>query len=162
MNIRFLYPTTLICGLCIVTSGYGEVKVTNQPSPEVKEKSMTTNKSTSGLSWIVLQKPADGAKKPKKGNRVTVHYTGWLYDATAPDNKGDKFDSSIDRGQSFQFTIGIGQVIKGWDEGVALMAVGERRRLIIPADIAYGSRAVGGKIPANAILVFDVELIAVD
>ena len=95
------------------------------------------------------------------GNRVTVHYTGWLYDAAAKDNKGKKFDSSRDRSDPFTFGLGAGQVIRGWDEGVAGMKVGGQRTLIIPAAMGYGSRGAGGVIPPNATLVFDVELLGV-
>ena len=94
---------------------------------------------------------------PKKGQRCVMHYTGWLY---SNGSKGAKFDSSHDRGQPFEFVIGVGQVIKGWDEGVASMQVGGKRTLIIPPDLGYGARGAGGVIPPNATLMFDVELLA--
>lgn len=94
----------------------------------------------------------------KSGQTVSVHYTGWLYENNA---KGKKFDSSVDRGQPFQFALGAGMVIKGWDEGVAGMKVGGKRMLIIPSDLGYGARGAGGVIPPNATLVFDVELLDV-
>ncbi len=93
---------------------------------------------------------------PKTGQRCTMHYTGWLYKDGV---KGAKFDSSVDRGQPFDFVIGVGQVIKGWDEGVASMKVGGKRTLIIPAELGYGARGAGGVIPPNATLMFDVELL---
>jgi FKBP-type peptidyl-prolyl cis-trans isomerase FkpA len=93
------------------------------------------------------------------GHVVKVHYTGWLYDATAPQKKGAKFDSSVDRGTPFTFPLGSGRVIKGWDQGVVGMKIGGQRTLIIPAHLAYGSRGAGDSIPPNAVLVFDVELL---
>jgi FKBP-type peptidyl-prolyl cis-trans isomerase FkpA len=95
------------------------------------------------------------------GRRVTVHYTGWLYDTGAPDNKGKKFDSSRDRSEPFTFRLGGGEVIRGWDEGVAGMKVGGRRTLTIPSDYGYGASGAGGVIPPNATLLFDVELLDV-
>ena len=95
------------------------------------------------------------------GMQVSVHYTGWLYDQSAADNKGKKFDSSRDRGQPFQFPLGGGRVIKGWDQGVAGMKVGGQRTLVIPPSLGYGSRGAGGVIPPNATLIFDVELLDV-
>jgi FKBP-type peptidyl-prolyl cis-trans isomerase FkpA len=96
------------------------------------------------------------------GSDVSVHYTGWLHDPAAPDLKGKKFDSSVDRGQVFEFPLGGGRVIKGWDEGFAGMKVGGKRTLIIPAEMGYGARGAGGVIPPNATLVFDVELLGVN
>ena len=97
-------------------------------------------------------------KEAVAGNEVDVHYTGWLFDENAPDNKGQKFDSSLDRGQLFSFPLGAGHVIKGWDQGVQGMKIGGKRTLIIPSEMGYGARGAGGVIPPNATLVFDVEL----
>jgi FKBP-type peptidyl-prolyl cis-trans isomerase len=102
-------------------------------------------------------KTGDGATATP-GNKVSVHYTGWLYNNGA---KGAKFDSSVDRGQPFQFTLGAHQVIAGWDEGVAGMKVSGKRTLIIPPELGYGARGAGGVIPPNATLMFDVELLGV-
>ena len=96
--------------------------------------------------------------QPKAGQSVQVHYTGWLDQGG---KKGAKFDSSRDRGQPFSFTIGQGQVIQGWDEGVASMKVGGKRTLVIPASLGYGARGAGGVIPPGATLIFDVELLGV-
>ena len=95
------------------------------------------------------------------GKLVSVHYTGWLYDAAAPDHHGKKFDSSRDRSEPFEFPLGAGRVIAGWDQGVAGMKVGGQRTLVIPASMGYGARGAGGVIPPNATLVFDVELLGV-
>ena len=102
-------------------------------------------------------KIGDGATA-KAGNKVSVNYTGWLYDNGA---KGKKFDSSLDRGQPFQVTLGAHQVIAGWDEGVAGMKVGGKRTLIIPPELGYGASGAGGAIPPNATLMFDVDLLQV-
>ena len=108
--------------------------------------------TTSGLQ---IEKLAEGTgAMPKTGDRVTVHYTGWL-------TNGSKFDSSVDRGQPFVFTIGRGQVIGGWDQGVATMKVGDKVRLTIPPELGYGARGAGGVIPPNATLIFEVELLGV-
>jgi len=109
---------------------------------------------------MIDRKVGDGALA-ENGSPVAVHYTGYLWDAAAADNKGKKFDSSIDRKIPFGFIIGAGRVIKGWDEGVAGMKVGGQRTLIIPPDKGYGERGAGGAIPPNATLVFDVELMSV-
>ncbi|KKP35928.1 MAG: Peptidyl-prolyl cis-trans isomerase [candidate division TM6 bacterium GW2011_GWF2_32_72] len=119
-----------------------------------KEKEMIQT-TASGLKFEILQAAPKDAKKPLPKQIVTVHYTGWLDDNGKP---GKKFDSSVDRGEKFQFPIGVGMVIKGWDEGVLDMQLGEKRRLIIPANLGYGSRGAGAIIPPNATLIFDVEL----
>lgn len=95
------------------------------------------------------------------GHNISVHYTGWLYDENAPEHKGQKFDSSRDRGQPFDFPLGAERVIKGWDQGFAGMKVGGQRTLLIPPDMGYGAQGAGGVIPPNATLVFDVELLGV-
>jgi FKBP-type peptidyl-prolyl cis-trans isomerase FkpA len=93
------------------------------------------------------------------GDLASVHYTGWLYDPNAPDGRGKKFDSSVDRGQQFQFPLGAGRVIRGWDEGVAGMLIGEKRELKIAPELGYGSRGAGSAIPPGATLLFEVELL---
>ncbi len=96
--------------------------------------------------------------QPNRGQTCIMHYTGWLWENGA---KGKKFDSSVDRGQPFEFPLGAGRVIKGWDEGVASMNIGGKRSLLIPAELGYGARGAGGVIPPNATLLFEVELLGV-
>ncbi|BBI98356.1 hypothetical protein FGKAn22_00490 [Ferrigenium kumadai] len=116
-----------------------------------------------GMSELIKNdvKAGEGAEA-KAGRTVSVHYTGWLYDEAAPDHKGAKFDSSRDRGMPFEFPLGAGHVIKGWDAGVEGMKVGGQRTLVIPPQLGYGARGAGGVIPPNATLVFDVELLGVN
>ena len=112
-----------------------------------------------GVELVKIEQKAGDGATATAGQRVSVHYTGWLYDASTADQKGKKFDSSRDRNEPFSFKLGAGQVIRGWDEGVAGMKIGGQRTLIIPPDMGYGSRGAGGVIPPNATLVFDVELL---
>jgi FKBP-type peptidyl-prolyl cis-trans isomerase len=110
----------------------------------------------SGLQ--IIDTKAGTGPSPRTGQTCVMHYTGWLYENGA---KGKKFDSSVDRGEPFEFKIGTRQVIAGWDEGVASMKVGGKRTLIIPAALGYGAQGAGGVIPPNATLMFDVELLGV-
>jgi peptidylprolyl isomerase len=116
-----------------------------------------THSGSAKLEYIILEQGS--GESPKTGNIVTVHYTGWL---DVDGHKGAKFDSSVDRGTPFEFQINVGDVIKGWDEGVMTMKIGERRLLYIPAALGYGAYGAGrGLIPANANLIFEVELISI-
>lgn len=129
--------------------------VVTQNNTQIASKNMYAEDAIttpSGLKYIDIEE-GTGAT-PQKGQKVTVHYIGTLED-------GSEFDSSVGRNRPFDFNIGVGQVIKGWDEGVASMKVGGKRRLIIPSELGYGSRGAGGVIPPNATLIFDVELLKV-
>lgn len=118
----------------------------------------TATSPTANVPYSQTDLSAGSGAQAAAGNRATVAYTGWLYDASRTDNKGSQFDSS----NSFAFTIGLGQVIKGWDQGVPGMRVGGQRRLVLPPELAYGSSgAGGGVIPPNATLVFDITLLSV-
>jgi FKBP-type peptidyl-prolyl cis-trans isomerase len=119
----------------------------------VQENAKTTK---SGLKYVDIK--VGTGEEAIKGANVTVHYTGWLY---VNGKRGTKFDSSVDRGEPFNFALGAGQVIKGWDEGVSGMRVGGKRELFIPPDLGYGARGAGGVIPPNATLDFEVELLKV-
>lgn len=123
-----------------------------------KEK---TAMSASVTDLVKTDKVIGTGREAEPGINVTVHYTGWLYDPSKPDGHGEKFDSSVDRNDPFVFYLGGGQVIQGWDQGVAGMKVGGKRTLIIPASMAYGQRGAGGVIPPNATLIFDVELLSI-
>jgi peptidylprolyl isomerase len=137
----------------IAATGIVTVGASVPAAAQTERKIMTT---PSGLQ-ITDIKVGTGAT-PKPGQICVMHYTGWLYENG---QKGKKFDSSVDRKEPFEFTIGQGQVIKGWDEGVATMKVGGQRTLIIPPELGYGARGAGGVIPPNATLMFDVELLDV-
>ena len=125
-------------------------------STTAQSQGSTPMTTASGLQ-ITDSTTGTGAS-PNTGQTCVMHYTGWLYENG---KKGNKFDSSLDRGQPFAFKIGVGQVIKGWDEGVASMKVGGKRSLIIPPQLGYGARGAGGVIPPNATLLFEVELLEV-
>ena len=100
-------------------------------------------------------------REAEKGLTITVHYSGWIYDENEDDKKGNKFDSSKDRNEPFTFVLGVGQVIKGWDDGFTGMKIGGTRTIIIPSEMGYGSRGAGSVIPPNADLIFDVELLGI-
>jgi len=111
---------------------------------------------TAGLSGKIIKNGYGRAAEA--GDMVDVHYTGWLFDAAAADNRGDKFDSSVDRGELFSFPLGAGRVIQGWDQGVVGMLIGEKRELTISPEMGYGDRGAGNVIPPGATLIFEVEL----
>ncbi len=154
--MRAFLPASAVAAFALVTALAGVCAVIAPTSAAAQAAGATTTTS-SGLK-ITDSKVGTGAT-PKPGQICVMHYTGWLYEGGA---KGKKFDSSLDRGQPFEFPIGQHRVISGWDEGVATMKIGGKRTLIIPPELGYGARgAGGGVIPPNATLIFDVELLDV-
>jgi FKBP-type peptidyl-prolyl cis-trans isomerase FkpA len=151
MKKRMLYLSLVLLS---VTGIFSTLARPEQAAPKMETVGMTE------LIKIDVKLGTGDIATP--GKNVTVHYTGWLYDASAPDHHGKKFDSSRDRNEPFVFPLGSGRVIAGWDQGVAGMKVGGQRTLIIPANLGYGARGAGGVIPPNATLVFDVELLGVN
>ncbi|MEQ8206111.1 MAG: FKBP-type peptidyl-prolyl cis-trans isomerase [Woeseia sp.] len=147
----FKLSTFVMASMLLAACGGNEQEVANQVTPTAG-----TSEEVAGLTVRVLR-AGDGATATA-GQIAVVHYTGWLYDPAATDNRGDKFDSSVDRGQHFRFPLGAGRVIRGWDAGVAGMQVGELRELTIEPELAYGERGAGDVIPPGATLVFEVEL----
>ena len=154
-NTSMLIVSSLLLALC---AGCKAESTANSTPATMKESTvMTTN-----ITELVKKDTVIGTgREAEAGLNVTVHYTGWLYDPSKEDGKGKKFDSSVDRGDPFNFALGAGQVIQGWDQGFAGMKIGGKRTLIIPAEMGYGARGAGGVIPPNATLLFDVELLGV-
>ena len=153
--MRAFLSASAVAAFALVTALAG-VCAAIAPTSATAQAAGATMTTPSGLK-ITDSKVGTGAT-PKTGQTCVMHYTGWLYENGA---KGKKFDSSVDRGQPFEFAIGKQQVISGWDEGVATMKVGGKRTLIIPPELGYGARGAGNTIPANATLIFDVELLGV-
>jgi peptidylprolyl isomerase len=153
--MRAFHRAGAIAAVALVTGLSGVLVAASviTASAQTAGKTMTTS---SGLQ--ITDSVIGTGATPKTGQTCVMHYTGWLYENGV---KGKKFDSSVDRGQPFEFPIGAGRVIRGWDEGVATMKVGGKRTLIIPPALGYGTRGAGGVIPPNATLMFDVELLAV-
>jgi len=143
---------------CQPRAGDGQPAATNTSADT--PDSMTTEEPRVDTLQMTDTVTGDGALA-EAGKNIVVHYSGWLYDPAQADNKGTKFDSSLDRGQPFQFPLGAGRVIQGWDQGFAGMQVGGKRVLIIPPDMGYGASGAGDVIPPNATLLFEVELLEV-
>ncbi len=147
----------LITAMCLMALNACQAESNN-----AVENNKETTEMTQTITELVKNDTVVGdGREAEIGFTVSVHYTGWLYDENAPDKKGEKFDSSLDRGQPFEFPLGAGQVIQGWDQGFAGMKIGGKRTLIIPPEMGYGARGAGGVIPPNATLIFDVELLDV-
>lgn len=149
LHLRSL--AALALGAAALFAGGIVMQAATEVHAQTSGKQMTTESGLKIEDTVVGTGPA-----PKTGQICVMHYTGWLYKDGA---RAEKFDSSVDRGDPFEFPIGTGRVIKGWDEGVASMKVGGKRTLIIPAELGYGARGAGGVIPPNATLIFDVELL---
>lgn len=141
--------------LALALPAQAQNHATNTPTDSEKKSENKMTRTASGLQYS--DTVVGTGATPKQGQVVVVHYTGWLWENNA---KGKKFDSSVDRGTPYEFTLG-GRVIKGWNEGVATMKVGGKRTLLIPPQLAYGPNGMGGVIPSNATLIFDVELLGV-
>ena len=121
-----------------------------------------TKKMDEKIQELVIQDTKVGeGRESEKGLSISVHYTGWILDASKSDKKGDKFDSSLDRKQPFNFVLGVGQVIQGWDQGFDGMKIGGKRTILIPSEMGYGSRGAGNAIPPNADLIFEIELLEI-
>jgi len=155
MMKRSLFSAVALAAALVAAPAVAQDTKPTAPEAEKKGESKM-HKTPSGLQFEDI-KEGTGAS-PKPGQICVMNYTGWLWENGA---KGKKFDSSLDRGTPFEFPIGQGRVIKGWDEGVATMKVGGKRVLLIPPQLAYGARGAGGVIPPNATLIFEVELLGV-
>ena len=165
-----LRPSALIALLCAASLSFAQTSTTPAPeqpatpaaqaAPEAPPVVGSATPGPAAEQLIVTDTKIGTGTEAIKGNTVVVHYTGWLYRPLAKNNRGRKFDSSRDRGEPLDFQLGAGRVIKGWEQGVVGMKVGGKRTLIIPSDLAYGSRSMPG-IPANSALIFDVELLDV-
>lgn len=153
MTVRFLLRATLAVVL---------ISLLPTVACSSAEQVSTGGADVSSITTLQVTEVAAGSgTEATSGKNVSVHYTGWLYDPSAANHQGRKFDSSRDRNEPFEFRLGAGMVIQGWDQGVAGMKVGGKRTLVIPAALGYGARGAGGVIPPNAVLVFDVELLNV-
>ena len=155
--MRAISRRHLMAACAIVTFSIVSTGILTMSSDDASAQSAAKPVTTSSGLQMIDTKPGTGAS-PKQGQTAVVHYTGYLNDNGA---KGKKFDSSVDRGQPFEFPVGAGRVIKGWDEGVASMKIGGKRTLIVPPQLGYGAAGAGGVIPPNATLIFDVELLGV-
>lgn len=144
----------------LVLSGCGSDLSEPATTDAAAEAPAAAETTASGLGIAIVTEGSGDAIAA--GTTAVVHYTGWLFDETAPENRGLKFDSSRDRDDPFRFPLGAGRVIQGWDEGVAGMRVGEQRTLLIPPALGYGERGAGGVIPPGATLIFDVELLGIE
>ncbi len=157
-NILIVCSSVILFAACGQQAEEGaavtEPEVAAEPAAQLAAETAVAEEATLEIETI----KSGYGRAAIAGDQVTVHDTGWLYDESAADKRGEKFDSSVDRGDKFQFPLGAGRVIKGWDEGVAGMLIGEKRVLTIPPEMGYGDRGAGAVIPPGATLVFEVEL----
>lgn len=150
---KLLVLFLFITGVAIAACSDKDAKLSGEVKPAAAVAPASAVTTPSGLSYVDLV--VGNGPQPTSGKPVKVHYTGWL-------ENGTKFDSSVDRGEPFVFTVGAGEVIPGWDEGVLTMKVGGKRRLIVPSQLGYGAAGAGGVIPSNATLIFEVELLGAE
>ena len=156
MTLRNIFAALLLLAFAAACSN--EDAASEGPTSAEAEQAPTAE-VTEIMTGLTMKKLANGyGRAAVPGDIAVVHYTGWLYDESAPDGRGEKFDSSVDRGETFDFPLGAGRVIKGWDEGVAGMLIGEKRELKIAPELGYGDRGAGAVIPPGATLIFEVEL----
>ncbi len=168
MKISPLFALIVLGAGISACTGPNDEAETEEPFAAPEEQAMTEQSAVEGealdiapgLSATIIKNGY--GRVAEAGDFVEVHYTGWLYDDQAADKRGDKFDSSVDRGEKFHFKLGAGQVIKGWDQGVAGMLIGEKRVLTLSPDMGYGSRGAGNVIPPDATLIFEVELFGLE
>ena len=160
---------TVMLALFVVACGNKDDESAAPAATTQSEEDNVTTANTDAVEIIEIAPGLSGAilrrgqgRAAEAGDIVEVHYTGWLYDESAADNRGEKFDSSVDRGDKFQFPLGSGRVIKGWDQGVEGMLIGETRVLTIAPEMGYGERGAGSVIPPGATLVFEVELFGLE
>lgn len=152
-----LLAAALVAG-CMTESTESQV-ATEQAAADSAEANTPVDEETVIMPGLTMKTLKNGyGRAAVAGDIASVHYTGWLHDESAAEGRGEKFDSSVDRGQEFPFPVGAGRVIKGWDEGVVGMLIGEKRELMIAPELAYGDRGAGGVIPPGATLIFEVEL----
>jgi FKBP-type peptidyl-prolyl cis-trans isomerase FkpA len=161
---RSLAAVILFSSLTMTACGQ-QGAATNDAPADVSDITQSAEGATDNMEVITELQITDVVQgegaTANPGQEIVVHYTGWLYDPGQPENKGEKFDSSVDRADPFIFALGAGRVIRGWDEGFAGMQIGGKRILIIPPEMGYGARGAGGVIPPNATLLFEVDLLEV-
>lgn len=167
MKLKYALVTVLLALFVVACGKKDDESAAPATTPMQSEEDQVTSSNTDAVETIAIAPGLSGTimrrghgRAAEAGDVVDVHYTGWLYDESAADKRGEKFDSSVDRGEKFQFPLGAGRVIKGWDQGVEGMLIGELRELTIAPEMGYGERGAGGVIPPGATLVFEVELFA--